>query len=114
MLSFGFKYGLPPDADFVVDARFLPNPYWVPELREQSGRDEPVSRYVLGQRGATTLVETFARRVFEFVQSSGGNNEKQNADKDSLAPDVDTPYRHSGTEQPGDGTAATPAPPATQ
>ena len=51
VLSFGFKYGLPPDADFVVDARFLPNPFWVPELREHTGRDEPVSRYVLGQRG---------------------------------------------------------------
>jgi RNase adapter protein RapZ len=63
VLSFGFKYGLPPDADFVVDARFLPNPYWVPELRDQTGRDQSVSRYVLGQRGATTLVETFVRLV---------------------------------------------------
>ena len=51
VLSFGFKYGLPPDADFVVDARFLPNPYWVPDLRDLTGRDEPVSQYVLGQRG---------------------------------------------------------------
>ena len=63
VLSFGFKYGLPPDADFVVDARFLPNPYWVPELREHTGRDEAVSRYVLGQRGASTFVETFVRLV---------------------------------------------------
>jgi UPF0042 nucleotide-binding protein len=63
VLSFGFKYGLPPDADFVLDARFLPNPYWVPELREHTGRDEDVSRYVLGQRGANTFVETYARLV---------------------------------------------------
>ncbi|GHJ44839.1 nucleotide-binding protein [Catellatospora sp. TT07R-123] len=63
VLSFGFKYGLPPDADFVLDARFLPNPFWVPELREQTGRDQPVSRYVLGQRGAGTFVETYARLV---------------------------------------------------
>jgi len=63
VVSFGFKYGLPPDADFVLDARFLPNPYWVPELREHSGRDEDVSRYVLGQRGAMTFVETYARLV---------------------------------------------------
>ncbi|WP_144121600.1 RNase adapter RapZ [Catellatospora sichuanensis] len=63
VLSFGFKYGLPPDADFVLDARFLPNPYWVPELRENTGRDEGVSRYVLGQRGANTFVETYARLV---------------------------------------------------
>jgi UPF0042 nucleotide-binding protein len=61
VLSFGFKYGLPPDADFVVDARFLPNPYWVPELREHSGREQEVSRYVLAQRGAVTFVETLAR-----------------------------------------------------
>jgi UPF0042 nucleotide-binding protein len=63
VLSFGFKYGLPPDADFVLDARFLPNPYWVPELREHTGRDEAVSRYVLGQHGAVTFVETYARLI---------------------------------------------------
>ena len=63
VLSFGFKYGLPPDADFVIDARFLPNPYWVADLREQTGQDPPVSQYVLGQRGATAFVETFARLI---------------------------------------------------
>ncbi|GAA0919690.1 RNase adapter RapZ [Virgisporangium aurantiacum] len=62
-LSFGFKYGLPPDADFVLDARFLPNPYWVPELKELTGRDEDVSKYVLGQHGARTFVETYARLI---------------------------------------------------
>ena len=62
-LSFGFKYGLPPDADFVLDARFLPNPYWVPELKELTGRDEDVSRYVLGQHGARSFVETYARLI---------------------------------------------------
>ncbi len=63
VLSFGFKYGLPPDADFVLDARFLPNPYWVPELRELTGRENEVSRYVLSQRGAVTFVETLARLI---------------------------------------------------
>lgn len=63
VLSFGFKYGLPPDADFVLDARFLPNPYWVPELREHTGREEAVSRYVLSQQGAVTFVETYARLI---------------------------------------------------
>ncbi len=63
VLSFGFKYGLPPDADFVLDARFLPNPFWVPELRELTGKDDLVSRYVLGQRGAGTFVDTYARLV---------------------------------------------------
>jgi len=63
VLSFGFKYGLPPDADFVLDARFLPNPYWVPELRDHTGLEPDVSRYVLGQRGAVSFVETYARLV---------------------------------------------------
>lgn len=67
VLSFGFKYGLPPDADFVLDARFLPNPYWVPELRDHSGRDLAVSRYVLGQHGATNFVETYARLINSTV-----------------------------------------------
>jgi RNase adapter protein RapZ len=47
----------------VLDARFLPNPYWVPELREHTGRDADVSKYVLEQRGATTFVETYARLI---------------------------------------------------
>lgn len=63
LLSFGFKYGLPPDADFVLDARFLPNPHWVASLRERTGRDNGVSDYVLGQRGARTFVETYARMI---------------------------------------------------
>ncbi|SNT62453.1 UPF0042 nucleotide-binding protein [Asanoa hainanensis] len=63
VLSFGFKYGLPPDADFVLDARFLPNPFWVPELRDQTGRDEAVSDYVLGQHGAVPFVDTYARLI---------------------------------------------------
>lgn len=63
VLSFGFKYGLPPDADFVLDARFLPNPYWVPELREHTGKEPEVSEYVLGQHGAQAFVETYARLV---------------------------------------------------
>jgi UPF0042 nucleotide-binding protein len=50
--SFGFKYGIPVDADYVADMRFLPNPFWVPELRSLSGRDESVADYVKGQPGA--------------------------------------------------------------
>ncbi|KXK61122.1 MULTISPECIES: RNase adapter RapZ [Micromonospora] len=63
VISFGFKYGLPPDADFVLDARFLPNPYWVPELREHTGREEAVSAYVLGQEGADAFVSAYADLV---------------------------------------------------
>jgi RNase adapter protein RapZ len=63
VLSFGFKYGLPSDADFVLDARFLPNPFWEPDLRDLTGQDEAVSRYVLGQRGAGTFIDTYARLI---------------------------------------------------
>jgi RNase adapter protein RapZ len=56
VMSFGFKYGIPVDADMVVDMRFLPNPHWVPELRPQSGLDSDVSAYVLGQPAAADFL----------------------------------------------------------
>ncbi|WP_257570975.1 RNase adapter RapZ [Streptomyces sp. NP160] len=60
LLSFGFKYGLPTDADHVVDVRFLPNPHWIPELRPLTGRDAAVSGYVLGQDGAEEFLDRYA------------------------------------------------------
>lgn len=60
ILSFGFKYGLPTDADMVADARFLPNPFWVPELKALTGRDEKVRQFVLGQPGASEFVHGYA------------------------------------------------------
>jgi UPF0042 nucleotide-binding protein len=60
MLSFGFKYGLPADADLVADARFLPNPFWVPELRHLTGEDADVAEYVLGQPGAREFIDAYA------------------------------------------------------
>ena len=59
LVSFGFKYGLPTDADHVVDVRFLPNPYWVPALRGHTGRESEVSAYVLGQEGAEEFLERY-------------------------------------------------------
>ena len=47
VLSFGFKYGIPNDADLVFDVRFLPNPYYIEELRPMSGNDQPVRDYVM-------------------------------------------------------------------
>lgn len=47
VVSFGFKYGIPVDSDLVFDVRFLPNPYYIPELKEYSGMDEPVNDYVM-------------------------------------------------------------------
>ncbi len=59
MISFGFKYGIPVDADWVADMRFLPNPHWVPELRPQNGRDPDVSAYVLSQPGAALFLDQY-------------------------------------------------------
>jgi len=59
VLSFGFKYGLPLDADLVVDARFLPNPHWVPELRPHTGRDPDVRDYVLGREDAGEFLDRY-------------------------------------------------------
>ncbi|WP_153345631.1 RNase adapter RapZ [Nocardia aurantia] len=56
--SFGFKYGVPLDADMVFDVRFLPNPHWVPELRELTGQDAVVSEYVLSRPGADDYLRT--------------------------------------------------------
>ncbi|GGQ35208.1 RNase adapter RapZ [Actinomadura coerulea] len=60
VVSFGYKYGLPVDADLVVDCRFLPNPHWVPELRPKTGRDAAVRDYVLGQHGAKEFLEAYS------------------------------------------------------
>jgi RNase adapter protein RapZ len=59
LMSFGFKYGLPPDADIVADCRFLPNPFWIPELSGQTGLDEPVRDYVLSQPGAQEFISAY-------------------------------------------------------
>ena len=58
-MSFGFKYGLPMDADLVVDVRFLPNPHWIPELRDHTGRDAEVRDYVLSQEGAGEFLDRY-------------------------------------------------------
>ncbi|BAJ31312.1 hypothetical protein KSE_55370 [Kitasatospora setae KM-6054] len=59
VMSFGFKYGLPVDADLVVDCRFLPNPHWVPELRARTGTDPDVAEYVFQQPGAQQFVDGY-------------------------------------------------------
>ena len=59
IVSFGFKYGLPIDADMVADMRFLPNPYWVDELRPMSGLDEPVRDYVRKQPRSKEFLDTY-------------------------------------------------------
>lgn len=61
VMSFGFKYGIPVDADMVADMRFLPNPFWVPELREQTGLDQSVSDYVTSLPEARSYLDTYSR-----------------------------------------------------
>jgi UPF0042 nucleotide-binding protein len=59
LISFGFKYGIPVDADFVADMRWLPNPYWVPDLRGKTGRSPEVAAYVMEQSGAREFVDRY-------------------------------------------------------
>jgi len=61
VVSFGYKYGLPADADLVVDVRFLPNPYWIPELRQLTGEDQEVSDYVLSQKSAEEFLDIYVQ-----------------------------------------------------
>lgn len=66
VMSFGFKHGLPIDADLVFDVRFLPNPYYIEELRPMSGRDHEVSSYVMKWAETKKLVEKLTD-LFEFM-----------------------------------------------
>ncbi|MCQ8104926.1 RNase adapter RapZ [Methylomonas sp. SURF-2] len=62
--SFGFKYGIPLDADFVFDARSLPNPYWVAELRGCTGKDQPVIDFLQNE----SVVREFLRDIGQFIE----------------------------------------------
>jgi UPF0042 nucleotide-binding protein len=72
--SFGFKHGIPGDADFVFDARSLPNPYWEPALRGLTGRDPEVARYLEANAGAARLLADITRfieaRIPEFQSTN--------------------------------------------
>ncbi len=72
--SFGYKHGIPGDADFVFDVRSLPNPYWEHSLRHLTGRDAPVIEYLAGhtsvQRMIADLSDFLDRRVGEFAQAN--------------------------------------------
>jgi RNase adapter protein RapZ len=73
VLSFGYKYGLPMDADLVMDVRFLPNPFWIPELKDQTGRDPDVRNYVLSQEGA----DEFLDRYHELLRLIGAGYRRE-------------------------------------
>lgn len=67
VLSFGFKYGIPVDADLVLDARFIPNPHWVPELRPLTGLDDKVFSTVLESEGVREFVATYVSVVLQMI-----------------------------------------------
>jgi UPF0042 nucleotide-binding protein len=73
VLSFGYKYGIPMDADLVMDVRFLPNPFWIPELKDLTGLDADVRNYVLTQEGA----EEFLDRYHELLRLIGAGYRRE-------------------------------------
>ena len=119
VVSFGFKYGIPVDADYVADMRFLPNPHWIPELRPQNGRDPGVSDYVLSQPGAgkfltqyLPVLETVAegylvegKRIMQVAVGCTGGKHRSVAMTEAIAErlraagyDVSTAHRDLGRE----------------
>jgi len=66
VLSFGYKYGIPVDADLVLDCRFIPNPHWIPELRPKTGQSSEVSSYVLSQDGVTETINKYSELLREM------------------------------------------------
>jgi len=67
VLSFGYKYGIPVDADLVLDCRFIPNPHWIPELRPLTGLDAPVSAKVLESEGVADFVQSYVAVVQKMI-----------------------------------------------
>jgi len=77
VMSFGFKYGLPSDCDLVMDVRFLPNPYYIPELKELTGLDREVSQYVLTQDSCKQFMSHYMRLLrflLPYYQKEGKRN----------------------------------------
>jgi len=74
IMSFGYKYGLPSDVDMVADMRFLPNPYWEESLRENTGKDVPVSDYVLSHPLATDFLEQFEKTLHTVLSGYVSEN----------------------------------------
>lgn len=74
VLSFGFKYGIPIEADHVSDVRFIPNPYWVPELRSRRGTDQDVADFVLADANAQEFVEKYLEMIAPVLRGYSAEN----------------------------------------
>lgn len=68
VLSFGYKYGIPVDADLLLDCRFIPNPHWVPTLRPLTGLSEEVSEHVLSSPGVGEFVDDYVSLIQQMAQ----------------------------------------------
>jgi UPF0042 nucleotide-binding protein len=76
VMSFGFKYGLPADADMVADARFISNPHWKEELRAKTGNDEEVLAYVLGQPGVEDFIQNYVATLRIVLKGYRAENKR--------------------------------------
>ena len=76
VMSFGFKYGTPADADLVADMRFIPNPFWQETLRPFTGEDRAVSDYVLGAEGAAEFIENYVAALKPVFKGYGNENKR--------------------------------------
>lgn len=76
VMSFGFKYGLPADADLVADMRFLPNPFWIEELRPLTGEDDAVRAYVLDAPGAREFIDAYERALHPVLEGYQRENKR--------------------------------------
>jgi RNase adapter protein RapZ len=81
LTSFGFKFGIPPDTEWMVDARMIRNPFWVAELRPQTGLDAPVRDYVLADPAARELID----RVHDLLLWSSQRYAERGRDSLSVA-----------------------------
>jgi len=77
VVSFGFKYGIPVDSDLVFDVRFLPNPFYIPELKEQSGNDASVKEYVLGHKVTQEFIEKLSDMLDFLIPSFIAEGKRQ-------------------------------------
>lgn len=76
VMSFGFKYGLPADADLVADMRFLPNPFWEEGLRPFTGEDRNVSNFVLSAAGAEEFIENYLSALRPVIRGYATENKR--------------------------------------
>ena len=74
LVSFGFKYGVPIEADHMSDVRFIPNPYWVPELREKRGTDPEVASFVLADANAQEFAEKYLEMIRPVLRGYSAEN----------------------------------------